>query len=64
MAGAGKLVTLASNDMLILERGAVYISLLVVAPFNVVITMVMIAVLFDWIVAVICFVLYLAILAV
>ena len=57
-------MTLASNDMLILERGAVYISLLVVAPFNVVITMVMIAVLFDWIVAVICFVLYLVILGV
>ena len=62
MAGAGKLVTLASNDMLIIEKGPVYLSLMIIAPFNVVITMIMISVLFDWIVAILCFVLYLAIL--
>ena len=64
LAGAGKLVTLASNDMIIIEKGAICLSFLIGAPFNVVITMVLIMVMFDWIVALVCFVLYLVIIGV
>ena len=64
MVGAGKLVSLASNDMIILERGFVFFYFFIGARFNVMGTMALLWVMFDWVIAAGCFFLYLVIVAV